>query len=462
MTIHTRTQSGPRTAKAFVAGAVALVLAAAIAALPSTGSAQSSSSIARSSSQLDARWQPWIGCWKPAPPQGAAVTFGSRTSGDAPLVCVVPSASSTPSTVDVLTVADGKVSARDTIQATGRSVARTKDGCTGVESAKWSADGQRLFVSSDFACPGGIKRTSSGIFAMSPAGEWVNVQGVDVGGNRGVSVLHYRDAGLPATLPPEISAALRVAPDAGSSARAAAGAPLSAADIVEASHSADSTVVEALVMDRGQAFSLSASEIVALADAGVPGNVTDAMVALTYPKAFALAAPSEAGSAPAIESSGRASGSDADQSARRNVEVIMAPAYSPYNYSPFGYLPYDYYGYGYSPYGYSPYGYSPYGYSPYGAPLGYAPYLGYGGGAYGGYFPPPVIVLRGSGQPTSSGGYVVTGHAHPRGASSGSSGATSSPRPTVSSPSSMGNNPPPPPPPRQPESSGGRTAHPRP
>ena len=112
-----------------------------VAALPSTGSAQTSST-------LDARWQPWLGCWKAAAPHNAAISFSRSADPGPPLVCVIPSsAASARSGVQVVTIADGKIVARDTIDADGRSTSRSKDGCTGTESANWSANGHRLYVS---------------------------------------------------------------------------------------------------------------------------------------------------------------------------------------------------------------------------------------------------------------------------------------------------------------------------
>jgi hypothetical protein len=371
-------------------------------------------------------------------------------------VCVVPATGTAASSdVNVFTVADGKIVTRDTIDATGKSIARSKDDCNGVESANWSADGRRLYVSSDFTCPGGLKRTSSGLFAMSPRGEWVNVQGVDAAGNKGVQTVRYSDAGNPATLPGEISQALGDRGIAVSTARAAAGARLTTANVVEASHVLDPIVVEAWIVDRGQSFGVDAGQIVALADAGVPGNVTDAMVAVSYPKAFAVN-PSDQQDMANGGAAEDMTGSDIQRAAPASVDVMMVPTYSRYNYSPFGYMPYDYgYGYGYSPYGYSPYA-SPYaGY--------YSPYPRYGGlynGAYGGWYAPPVIVLRGDQHPQPR-GRVVNGHGYTRtpprrgGAPSSSGGSTASPRPTLSPPSDQTTH-------QSPPASSGHTAHIRP
>ena len=436
-----------------VVAAVALVVAA-----PSMGWAQQTQQ-ASQTAQLDARWQPWIGCWRPAAPPSADPISYSTTprSSDAPLVCVVPaSGGNMSSSVNVVTVKDGKIVSRDTIVASGNNVARSKDGCDGTERAKWSADGHRLYVSSDFTCPGGLKRTSSGLFAISPQGQWVNVQSVNASGTTAVRTLRYSDAGTPSSLPSEISDALASQTLAVSTARAAAGERLSIAAIVDASHNADSSAVAAFLIDRGQGFNVDAKQLVALSDAGLPGNVTDAMVALSYPKAFALSHPEN------VEGSvtgDNIAGAELERARAPNVAVIMAPAYAPFSYAPFGFSPYDYYGYGYSPYGYSPYGYSPFGYSPYGAY--YSPYSGYAAG-YGGWYYPPVIILKGgTAGPPQQRGYAVKGKGYTQTAPRNGS-STAQPRPTVSSPPPSATGRTESPPPSQPASSGGRTAHERP
>jgi len=183
----------------YVSSSARLSIIAAVSALaiaiPAAASAQSQGS------QLDARWQPWIGCWRPAPPMSnGATAYSPPRNNDPPLVCIVPgNDANAPSSVDVVTIAQGKVVAQDTINADGRSIVRSKDHCQGDESAAWSADGHRLYVTSDYTCPGGIKRTSSGLFAISPTGDWVNVQSVNANGNKGVTTLRYSDAGRPAS-----------------------------------------------------------------------------------------------------------------------------------------------------------------------------------------------------------------------------------------------------------------------
>src|SRR2546425_2937646 len=80
----------------------------------------------------DPRWQAWLGCWEPtdAPPEAATQ-----------LVCVIPAAGT--SAVEILTGLDGRIVAREHVQATvgGARVANTRNGCTGSGNAPRSPQG---------------------------------------------------------------------------------------------------------------------------------------------------------------------------------------------------------------------------------------------------------------------------------------------------------------------------------
>jgi hypothetical protein len=155
--------------------------------------------------------------------------------------------------------------------------------------------------------------------------------------------------------------------------------------VIEASRAVAPAVVQAWLLERGQAFSLDAAELVRLADAGVPARVTDAMVAVSNPEVFAVARPE-------VQPRDRRLADDDDVVGRR-IYVYMDPSYSPY-------------GWGYAPYGYG-YGYGRYGYSP----LGYGGGYGYNSGLYGypGYLPPVVILNPGEAQAR---GHAVKGRGY--------------------------------------------------
>jgi hypothetical protein len=357
-------------------------------------------------------------------------------------VCITPAASGADA-VDVTTIDGGKVVSTQRIDASGAERPLEAKDCTGTQKAWWSADERRIYLRSSSTCEG-LPSTTSAILSLTEDGEWLDVRGVSSEGAENVRVARYRDAGIPSAVPAEIASALRQRGQAAGTARIAAGAPIGTTAVIEASRAADSAVVAAWLLERDQKFSLDASTLVQLADAGVPGAVTDAMVAVSNPGAFNFA---------------RAGGGDApldsgviltDSRTRRRVSVMSVP-YDPWSW---GYLGYPGYGYGYG-YGY-PYGY---GYNSY----GYGGYGGYGG-YYGGYAPPIIVVTPGS---TESRGKMVKGRGYtqtegtprsgtarerPRSTSSPSPSATTSSGSSSSGSSSSGSTS---------SGSSGRTAHPR-
>jgi hypothetical protein len=415
--------------------ATAIVLAAASTAFAQTG-------------QPDTRWRPWLGCWSTVSP--------STTKP----VCVVPAPGT--SAVDIVVVADGKVASREHVEASGERRRTERDGCTGWESAQWSSDSRRVYLQSEFECPAGQQRTSSGLIAMSPQGEWLDLVGVTLAGNTGVRVLHHRAMGPTSIVPAEITAALQGTAPAfrDAAVRVTVAGAIGTAEIAEASRQLKPQVVEAWLSESGQEFTVDSKRLVALAAANVPDRIIDVLVALSYPTAFAVRPSSTApGLLTSDEPRGGGgggglgfAGADALDCSPFNFSLYGWDACSPFSYGPLGYR------------------YSTFGsrYSRYGA--GAIDFLGYGGLGYDGYgggwylaTQPTVIVLNPGGaqhgQVVNGRGYVEggtgastatpissgsssSGSSSSGGSSSGGSGATSSP-------SSGG------------DSGGGRTAVPR-
>jgi len=334
---------------------------------------------------IDPRWTAFLGCWEPS----AAAT---------PLVCVVPAAGV--SAVDLLTIVKGQVAARERIAATGDRRETTRSECAGWQSAEWSALGQRLYLRSEDACAGGLPQGGTGVIAMSPDGEWLYIQGVTVGGQTGLRVLRYREATSDVPPPIEVAEALHLGVASVSQARAAAGAPLSMDDVVEASRHVDAAVLEAWLAERAEPLTIDAKRLIALADAGVPARVIDLMVALSYPKVFTINAASRQGErrvAPPASSRG-------GTAPVRSIALTNPLCYT--SHLLYAYASYDCTGFGYR-------GYSPFD-------------LGYGYGFYpGGY--PVTIVFVGGGTGSKPHGRVVNGNGYAQGRSTGPSQGT--PRP---------------------------------
>ena len=374
------------------------------------------------------RWQPWIGCWQPP--------SGETTASESPRVCVIPASGG--AGITIITFMNGKEMSRQQLDASGQQRAVERDGCGGWESSQFSADDRRVYLRSELTCAGPLKRVSSGVLAMSPEGDWIGVESVNAGGGTGLRVTRYRDAGVPVDVTPEIANAIGGRRVALETARIAAGAPIGEAAVIEATRHLNASVVQALLAERGQPFDLNASQLASLADAGVPGSVTDVMVALSYPHKFVLDQ-----NARAVELRG------ADESSRtgtygsgmlpgyygRSTCSPFSSFYDPYQFG-YGVIPFSYaispnaYGFSRSSFGSScgVYGFSPYGYGSY----GYGSF-GYGGYGYWGRGPYVIVrqgnAARPSGQAVNGSGYTrrgqSTGTSTRTGVSKGS-GSTSS------------------------------------
>lgn len=399
--MSTQPMAAPR--RPFRSAALATaVLAAAVLAAPAAAA------------PADPHWLPWLGCWSAVPESGPQ---GVRAPDANHLVCIRPADDG----VVLRTVGKGKTLSEERIVADGKRRPVSRSGCAGWEAATWSHDGRRLFLHSELTCEGGQRRTSSGVMAMLPADGWMDAQAVDVGAgvDRAVRVRHYRAAessaleaaGLEPAAAPTYSLAAETA-------RRAAAARLFPDDVAEATRQVAPEVVEALLMERGEGFDeLDAGTLVRLADAGVPGNVTDLMVALSNPDRFQIdRASGQIGDKP-DESNGDEPDLGRDRRRPRG------------GYGPYG----GYGGYGYGScgrYGYDPYGYYDCGYNYY-SPYGFgSPY----GWWYGGS--PVIVVERGK----SAGGKAVKGrgYARNRNGESGDGDSTASPRVSPSSGGSSG------------------------
>ena len=369
----------------------------------------------------DVRWQPWLGCWQATDATVQRAVGGSKTA----TVCVTPSAGT--SAVDIATVVDGKAVEHTHIEANGQQRANSKDGCTGWESAKWSVTGTRVYLTSEYACPGGTKRTSTGLMSMSPEGQWLDVLSVASGQAAGVRVIRMRETRDGYNLPDDVAAAVRMGALSRNAAMIMASTDLHASDILDVTKNTNSAVVEAWLVERGQTLDVNAKTLVEFADAGLPDRVLDVIVALSYPKLFAL-----------NPATGAVSGVQMSGASGANTGCARATG----GYDPFGYPMYGYDSYDdcLSPYGRPSAYYSDcgrYGYSRFGYNSGGYGYNGYGYGWYPGS-QPVIVIVRPSGgaDGTNDNGdhpRVVNGKGYTQGGSSTSGSSTTSPSGSASS-----------------------------
>ena len=239
----------------------------------------------------DGRWQPWLGCW--SPDGTTAVDVGGSSF---PLVCVSPVAGSP--AVAISTIANRQVMHLELINTSGQRLAKTVDNCPGWESATWSNDGHRLMMRSEFTCANKTVVKGSSIFAFSPEGDWLQIQGSTVGANSGSRVVRYHPSNVRLASDAVLadSAVVRVvdAPEVGfavRSMRSAAGGTVANLDaLLDVAKHVDPAVSQAWLTETSQRLRLNAKQLTQLADGGLPAPMIDLLVAMSYPERFALQA----------------------------------------------------------------------------------------------------------------------------------------------------------------------------
>jgi hypothetical protein len=369
----------------------------------------------------DPRWQAWYGCWTAASDSADRTdSAGTAAGGKAPVTCVTPAGGAV---VEVTTVAGGRVIGRDLVDASGAQRPFDRDGCRGWERAEWAADGRRVHLRSELACANNVRRAADGVFAFTRAGEWLDVRGATVGGYTGVRTLRYRPASEPSGLPAEVAARLTGRALGVETARAAASAPASTADVVDVNRRAGAPVAAAWLAGLGQRFNLDARGLAALADAGVPGSVTDVLVATAFPQRFALG---PSGAERALRD-GRGALDDEPARGRPGPVAVMTPGWGGWG----GGWGWD--GLGFGSLGFGSFGLNSFANGAFVPGLGFVPRGGFWGAG-------PVVVVRpgpGAGEGStlrprvvpgrgySAGDYTGSGSARPTGSSG--SGASASP-----------------------------------
>jgi len=347
----------------------------------------------------DSRWTPWVGCWQSSARD--AITQQLSPDKAMPVVCIVPAEGT--GMIDLITVNGTTASEPEHIDANGAKRTVNREGCTGWETAEFSPNGKRIYLRSEHQCTGNRLRTSTGVMSISPNGEWLDVQGVKVDANNGVRVAHYGRVPTPAVLSMDLKAKLQVNSLDRSTAVMSASDSLRIADVVEANKHLDPLVLQTWLAQRGQGYNVDAKRLTQLADAKVPTNVIDVMVALSYPQAFAINLAQSDGQM--VQTSGNAQVAGLDEGQRYGPTVFM-------NWDPF--YNSGYYGYGYS-----------YGYR------GLYGYNGYGGNWYNGS---PIVIVRPSNvdTPEPSRGRMVRGSGYTRPSGDGGGSSAGSPRSSTS------------------------------
>ena len=397
----------------------ALVAAAIGVALPCASHAQPSTlDEPPAAIRVDQRWLPWLGCWQLVEEAGALPEAAGDFSAfaDSVLVCVTPAPPPAPATdVLVTTLADGEQMLVETLSADGVEHPVDQSECRGRRRITWSGDGTRLFTRAELTCSArDDARRLSAVGLMADGRTWLALELVEAGERAAVTVKRYRRTGDVTTLS---AAGPTLTPDLLARARTAAGrtrdADLSIDAVIEAAAAIEPPVLEALLVETGTMFDLDGRTLIRLDDGGVPGDIIDMLVALSFPDDFSVQRSARGGGGGGGGFLGSWGGYGYD-------------AWYPYYAAPFGYY------YGWSPYR-SLYGWGDYYYlDPYysgipGAVISDAPDVSQGR-VYEGYGYTRVATPRDDGggrrarpRGTSGGGIFSGGGGSSGGSSSGGS-----------------------------------------
>lgn len=353
-------------------------------------------------------WSAFSGCWTPVGSDGSR-----NVAANTPRVCVVPNGNE----AELLTTVNDSVADRTVVDASGQRHDVSKQGCSGWEKSEFSSDGRRLYLSGEQTCAGGLKRITSGIFAIASNGDWINAVDVSADSVSSVRVIRYAPVSILPTMAEKIRN-LQSREVSDRTARISAQRDASVNAVIEANHFLSPAVMEAWIAELDQNFSLDDKTLVRLANEKVPPSVIDVMVAVSNPDVFSVRGTGSIERNPETE---------ADRE-RRQHQPCFAPVVDPwawYAYDPCDpYLRFSYY--------------RPY-YSRYGYPYYYGSRYGYGSSYYPYYDSRPVIIVPVASRPhgrmtkdgyksgeSSSGSSGSSGASTSRGSDTKSSGGSSS------------------------------------
>lgn len=388
--------------------ALGTLLAGSALAVPELG--------AQSSSGIDPRFQPWVGCWKTVGTSEYILDGGQASVPTR--ACVLASATRAGS-VDIVLLAGARELSRSALPLPGSPAEKRVDECVGTETATWAADDTRLILRANLTCDRGVTRVETGLMSIAPSGEWLQLQSLQVGTNTATTIGRLRfdgDSGAPGDLGTQRSNA---------SQRMAVSGSLTLAQVVDVATKVPAGLAEAWLAETRVRFDLNGKTLLALADAGTPESVIDIMVAMANPKAFSLL-PSDA----LAQQAGQPSGMIAE--AGRNLSASRRSRcgdFDDFCYGPGGM---GAWGFGWQ------YGMSPWGpFDPLGWRLGFSPFggLGFNNGWGNGVFwgnQPVIVVNRPQGDGSVGGGVNVPRGRAVRGGGYTRSSDPSMPRATMS------------------------------
>jgi hypothetical protein len=245
--------------------------------------AASAQSIPLTSTSVDPRWAPWLGCWqiideteKEAETLDDVLLALSRARASAGArVCVTPAAGG----VTMTTLVDDQPVLAETVIADGTQRPIDESGCKGWQRSSWSTRGARLFADAELDCPSQSPRKASAFSLMLSGPLWLDVQMIEAEGRKNLRVRRYHRSAN------QKQAAVLVDPP---KSPVALSSRLSIEDVKEAVTKVAPETVQAAIYELKKGFDLTGDQLIQLDRAGVPDQIIDLMVAQSFPKQFTV------------------------------------------------------------------------------------------------------------------------------------------------------------------------------
>jgi hypothetical protein len=117
-------------------------------------------------------WASFVGCWAPSPVDDAPRRSSSVT-------CVLP-VTGDPLAAEFVSFEGGREVRASRITADGTLRDFSTASCQGRESARFSLDGERVFLRGEITCDGSTARQTSGVFSLTEAHRFLSVSGSEV------------------------------------------------------------------------------------------------------------------------------------------------------------------------------------------------------------------------------------------------------------------------------------------
>jgi len=226
---------------------------------------------------LDARWQPWIGSWRLI-----SNTVNTSEGAVKEEYTLVISSGEDGKSITMKGYKNETFLSEEKVTADGRRHELTDDKCTGWYSYSWSQTGKRLLPNSETNCKGSPARTISGMSIIDDAGEWLDIQLLKSGNDKAITIRRYRNADSDAVTMGRVGANLA------DISRKSAGTNFSIDEIIELSAKVEPEVLEAALIEMHKPFPINSNQLLYLADSKVPSDITDLMVALSFPDKFVV------------------------------------------------------------------------------------------------------------------------------------------------------------------------------